>query len=109
LGIADLTRPELFEVYRQIGAGELSFEIEQRGGRGAWDFMTFFAQAFLEADEENYLILLPAVVAFVAKYRLVKPSAELGKPKGPNRVTHSAPKGSQTTPVACERGKDSEK
>lgn len=37
------------------------------------DFLTTFAEALLRADDENFLVLLPAAAHLICKYRLTPP------------------------------------
>lgn len=64
-------REEVRELFRQIATGERT--------HGA--FLTAFAKALVCADDENYLILLPAAARLMSKYRLCARPGSLTCPK----------------------------
>lgn len=53
-----MTGDQVHEIFRKIANGE-----RKHGG-----FLTKFAEAYMMADPENELLLLPAALALIAKY-----------------------------------------
>ena len=70
-----LTIPQVREVFRKIANGE----------REHGSFLTAFAQAYIAADYENEIMLLPVAVQFIDKYDITGYVEEPPDPVGSGR------------------------